>query len=181
MSTNRELFNTVVAEVERDYAHVFEHGENEMPAGDEEGFVQYEVFEALPLGVPTEVFSNFAVRDALMAKANGDDKFAFVLCNKIIHNSKEQSDAGNFGQSDLDALATAIHLQVMWEQVERAVMLGSMAIEIAQENNLEMPSIMDASRKLLMAQQMMGMDIADMRVKMSKELTPLLMSKLDED
>lgn len=180
MTTNRELFNTVVADVERDYVHVFEHEMGEMP-DTEEGFVQYEVFEALPLGVPTETFSNFAVRDALMAKANADDKFAFVLCNKIIHNAKEVADAGNFGQSDLDALATAIHLQVMWEQAERAVALGSMAIEIAKEHNLQMPSIMDASRKLLMAQQMMGMDIADMRVKMSKELTPILMQALDKE
>lgn len=181
MTTNRDLFNTVVAEVESDYVHVFEHAEGEMPAHDEEGFVQYEVFEALPLRVPTEVFSNFAVRDALMAKANADDKFAFVLCNKIIHNAKEVSDAGNFGQSDLDALATAIHLQVMWEQAERAVMLGSIAIEHAKELNLEIPSIMDASRKLLMAQQMMGLEIAPMREKMSKELTPILMQALDEE
>jgi hypothetical protein len=180
MTTNRELFDTVVAEVERDYAHVFEHEEGAVPSEDEEGFVQYEVFEALPLGVPTEVFSNFAVRDALMAKANGDDKFTFVLCNKIIHHAKEASDAGNFGQSDLDALATAIHMQVMWEQAERAVMLGSMAIELAKEGELKMPSIMDASRKLLMAQQMMGVDIAEMRIKMGKELTPILMQALDE-
>jgi hypothetical protein len=180
MTTNRELFDTVVAEVERDYAHVFEHEEGAVLSDDEEGYVQYEVFEALPLEVPTEVFSKFAVRDALMAKANADDKFAFVLCNKIIHNAKEASDTGNFGQSDLDALATAIHIQVMWEQAERAVMLGTMAIEIAKEHDLKMPSIMDASRKLLMAQQMMGMDIAEMRVKMGKELTPILMQALDE-
>ena len=180
MTTNRELFDTVVAEVERDYQHVFEHEEGAVPSEDEEGFVQYEVFEALPLGVPTEVFSNFAVRDALMAKANSDDKFTFVLCNKIIHHAKEVADAGTFGQSDLDALATAIHMQVMWEQAERAVALGGMAIEIAKERDLKMPSIMDASRKLLMAQQMMGMDIAEMRVKMGKELTPILMQALDE-
>lgn len=181
MTTNRELFNSVVAEVESDYVHVFEHEDGTVPADDEGDFVQYEVFEALPLGVPTEVFSNFAVRDALMAKANADDKFAFVLCNKIIHHSKEVSEAGNFGQSDLDALATAIHLQVMWEQAERAVMLGSIAIDHAHALNLEMPSIMESSRKLLMAQQMMGLDVADMRVKMSKELTPILMANLDED
>ena len=181
MTTNRELYDTVVAEVERDYAHVFEHEEGSVLTEDEEGFVQYEVFEALPLGVSTEVFSNLAVRDALMAKANGDDKFAFVLCNKIIHHSKEASEADNFGQSDLDALATAIHLQVMWEQAERAVMLGGMAIEIAKEHDLTMPSIMDASRKLLMAQQMMGLEISSMREKMSKELTPMLMQALDEE
>lgn len=181
MTTNRELYDTVVAEVERDYSHVFEHEEGSMPTEDEEGFVQYEVFDALPLDVPTEAFSNFIVRDALMCKANEDDKFAFVLCNKIIHNAKEQSDAGNFGQSDLDALATAIHIQAMWEQSERAVMLAGFAMERANENDLKIPSLMSASRRIIMAQTMMGMDIPALRVQMGKELSPALMTALDQE
>lgn len=180
MSINRELFDTVVAEVERDYVHVFEHEEGAVLSENEEGYVQYEVFDALPLEVSTEVFSNFVVRDALMAKANADDKFCFVLCNKIINNSKEVAESGNFGQSDLDALATAIHMQVMWEQAERAVMLGGMAITLAKELDLEMPSIMNASQRLIMAQQVMGMDIERMRIKMTEDITPILMQALDE-
>jgi hypothetical protein len=181
MTTNRELFDTVVAEVERDYAHVFEHEEGSMPTEDEEGFVQYEVFDALPLDVPADTFSNFIVRDALMVKANEDDKFAFVLCNKIIHHAKEASETGTFGQAELDALATAIHIQAMWEQAERAVMLANVAMEHAKEQDLKMPSIMEASRKIIMAQTMMGYDLPALRAQMGKELAPMLMQALDTE
>ena len=181
MSTKREMYDSVVAEVERDYVHVFEHGLGDMPDSDGEGYIQYEVFDALKLDTPTDAFSNFSVRDALMAKANADDKFAFVLSNKIIHSAKEASDAGNFRQADLDALATAIHIQAMWEQAEKAVGLAQIAIETAKELSLEMPSIMEASRKIIMAQTMMGMDIPDLRERMSKELTPLLLAELDKE
>jgi hypothetical protein len=180
MTTKREMYNTVVAEVERDYVHVFEHEMGSVP-DTEEGFVQYEVFDSLRLDSPTDAFSNFTVRDALMAKANADDKFAFVLSNKIIHSAKEASDAGNFVQADLDALATAIHIQAMWEQIEKAVALAQIAIEVAQEHDLQLPSIMDASRKIIMANQMMGMDIPNLREQMSKELTPILLSELDKE
>ena len=180
MTTKREMYDTIVAEVERDYAHVFEHKMGEVP-DTEDGFVQYEVFDSLRLDTPTDAFSNFTVRDALMAKANADDKFAFVLSNKIIHSAKEASDAGNFVQADLDALATAIHIQAMWEQIEKAVGLAQIAIEVAQENDLQLPSIMGASRKIIMAQQMMGMDIPNLREQMSKELTPILLSELDKE
>jgi hypothetical protein len=174
------MYDTVVAEVERDYVHVFEHEMGEVP-DTEDGYVQYELFDGLKLDSPTDAFSNFSVRDALMAKANADDKFAFVLSNKIIHSTKEASDSGNFGQADLDALATAIHIQAMWEQAEKAVALAQVAIEVAQENNLRLPSIMDATRKIIMAQQMMGMDIPNLRVKMSEELTPALLADLDKE
>ena len=180
MTTKREMYDTVVAEVERDYVHVFEHEMGEVP-DTEDGYVQYELFDGLKLDSPTDAFSNFSVRDALMAKANADDKFAFVLSNKIIHSTKEASDAGNFGQADLDALATAIHIQAMWEQAEKAVALAQVAIEVAQENDLKLPSIMDATRKIIMAQQMMGMDIPNLRVKMSEELTPALLADLDKE
>jgi hypothetical protein len=181
MTTKREMYDTVVAEVERDYVHVFEHEMGSIPTEDEEGFVQYEVFDSLRLDTPTDAFSNFTVRDALMAKANADDKFAFVLSNKIIHSAKEASDAGTFVQADLDALATAIHIQAMWEQIEKAVALAQIAIEVAQENDLKLPSIMEASRKIIMAQQMMGMDIPTLREQMSKELSPILLSELDKE
>ena len=180
MTTKREMYDTVVAEVERDYVHVFEHEMGEVP-DTEDGYVQYELFDGLKLDSPTDAFSNFSVRDALMAKANADDKFAFVLSNKIIHTAKEASDSGNFGQADLDALATAIHIQAMWEQAEKAVALAQIAIETAQEHDLKLPSIMDATRKIIMAQQMMGMDIPDLRSKMSKELTPALLADLDKE
>jgi hypothetical protein len=180
MTTKREMYDTIVAEVERDYVHVFEHEMGEVP-DTEDGYVQYELFDGLKLDSPTNVFSNFSVRDALMAKANADDKFAFVLSNKIIHSAKEASDAGNFVQADLDALATAIHIQAMWEQAEKAVALAQIAIETAQEHDLKLPSIMDATRKIIMAQQMMGMDIPNLRVKMSEELTPALLADLDKE
>jgi hypothetical protein len=69
----------------------------------------------------------------------------------------------------------------MWEQAEKAVALAQIAIEVAQENDLKLPTIMDASRKIIMAQQMMGMDIANLREKMSKELTPALLADLDKE
>jgi len=181
VSTNRELFDTLVAEVERDYAHVFEHENGVMPTEDEGEFVQYEVFEALALDTPTDAFSNFTVRDAIMVKANQDDKFAFVLCNKIIHHAKTQDEAGNFVQADLDALATAIHIQAMWEQVERAVGLAQVAEQCAQENDLEMPTIMDATKRVIMMQTLGGIDIPNLRERMTKDLAKVAFSALDSE
>jgi hypothetical protein len=40
---------------------------------------------------------------------------------------------------------------------------------------------MDATRKIIMAQQMMGMDIPNLREKMSKELSPSLLADLDKE
>ena len=78
------MYDTIVAEVERDYVHVFEHELGAVPIEDEdEGFVQYELFNGLHLDSSTTAFSNFTVRDALMAKANADDKFAFVLAIRL--------------------------------------------------------------------------------------------------
>jgi len=181
MSTNRELFDTIVAEVERDYVHVWEHANGEVPVQDEEGFVQYEVLDGLLLDTPTNAFSNFTVRDAVMVKANQDDKFAFVLCNKIIHHAKKADEAGNFVQADLDALATAIHIQAMWEQTERAIALASVAEQCAQENNLEMPTIMDATKRVIMMQTVMGLDIAELRVRMTKDLAKVAFTALDSE
>jgi hypothetical protein len=181
MSTNREMYDTIVAEVERDYVHVFEHDMGEVPNLDEEGFVQYEVLDGLLLDTPTDAFSNFAVRDAIMVKANEDDKVAFVLCNKIIHHAKKADDAGNFVQADLDALATAIHIQAMWEQTERAIGLSMTAEQCAEENNLEMPTIMDATKRVIMMQAVMGLDIADLRVRMTKDLAKVAFKALDSE
>lgn len=181
MSTNRELFDTIVAEVERDYVHVWEHANGEVPVQDEEGFVQYEVLDGLLLDTPTNAFSNFTVRDAVMVKANQDDKFAFVLCNKIIHHAKKADEAGNFVQADLDALATAIHIQAMWEQTERAVALSMTAEQCAEENSLEMPTLMDATKRVIMMQTVMGLDIADLRVRMTKDLAKVAFTALDSE
>jgi hypothetical protein len=181
MSTNRELFDTIVAEVERDYALVFEHAMGEVPTEDEETFVQYEVFDALPLDTPTDAFSNFTVRDAIMVKANQDDKFAFVLCNKIIHHAKNADDSGNFTQADLDALATAIHIQAMWEQTERAVGLAQVAEQCAQENQLDMPTIMDSTKRVIMMQTLGGLDIPNLRERMTKDLAKVAFSALDSE
>jgi hypothetical protein len=176
------MYNTIVAEVERDYVHVFEHENGVVPNLEDEGaFVQYEVLDGLLLDVPTDAFSNFAIRDALMVKANEDDKFAFVLCNKIIHHVKKQDDAGNFVQADLDALATAIHIQAMWEQTERAVGLASVAEQCAEENNLEMPTIMNATKRIIMMQAVMGTDIAELRGRMAKDLAVTVFGALDSE
>lgn len=175
------MYDTIVAEVERDYAHVFEHENGEHPSQDEGEFVQYEVFEALPLDVPTNAFSNFAVRDAIMVKANQDDKFAFVLCNKIIHHAKNADDAGNFLQADLDALATAIHIQAMWEQTEKAIGLSAVAEQCAEENNLELPSIMDATKRVILMQTVMGLDIPALRERMTKDLAKVAFRALDSE
>jgi len=179
MSTKREMFDTIVAEVERDFIHVFDHADTEMPDGDGDGFIQYEVFDGLALSAPKETFSDLVVRDALLYKANENDKFAFVLSNKIIHTAKQASDEGNFGQADLDALATAIQIQAIWEQGERAIGLGVLALQLAQEHDLEVPSLMEISGKLIRAVAN-GFDISDLRGRMNADIGAKLLKALDE-
>ena len=179
MSTKREMFDTMVAEVEGDFIHVFEHADTEMPDGDGDGFIQYEVFDGLALLAPKETFSDLVVRDALLLKANENDKFAFVLSNKIIHTVKQASDEGNFGQADLEALATAIQIQAIWEQGDRALALGAIALELAQDNNLEIPSLMEISGQIVHAVSN-GFDIASLRNSMVVDIGAKLLEALDE-
>jgi len=179
MSTKREMFDTIVAEVERDFIHVFDHQDGLMPDGDGDGFIQYEVFDGLSLSAPKETFSDLVVRDALLYKANENDKFAFVLSNKIIHTVKQASDEGNFSQTDLDCLATAIHIQAMWEQGERALALGHLALELARDNDLELPSLMEISGKIIEAVSN-GFDITTLRERMVIDIGEKILKALDE-
>jgi hypothetical protein len=115
----------------------------------------------------------------LLYKANENDKFAFVLSNKIIHTAKQASDEGNFGQADLDALATAIQIQAIWEQGERAIALGVLALQLAQEHGLEVPSLMEISGKIVHAVSN-GFDISDLRERMNADIGAKLLKALDE-
>lgn len=181
MTTRRSLYNNAVADVENDFVHVFEYEEGAVVSEDGAEMTKYEVMNGLPLNVPTDTFSDLAVRDALMAKANLDDKFAFVLCNKVTHRVKGLSDeGGSLAQADLDALATVIHIQTMWENVDFAVNLAMIAEKHAEKDNLQMPSIMEATKRIIMMNQVMGMEIAPLRERMSQELTPTLLLALDE-
>lgn len=178
MTTNRELYDTIVAEVEQSYPLLWEYKEDEMP-NEEGGYVQYELFEGLTLDAPMDVFSNYTVRDALMVKANQDDKFTFVLCNKIIHTAKEADEKGSFTLHELEGLATVTQMLVMWEQTDRAISIGQTAQQCAEENNLELPSLMSAAARLIQA-SIAGFDMTALRANMVASLNDTMQKELDK-
>ncbi|CAB4175004.1 hypothetical protein UFOVP965_101 [uncultured Caudovirales phage] len=164
-TTKRDLFNAVVADVTGDFPLVWEYAENAMPSQhDPETYVQYEVMDDLYLSVPTTAFGNVTVRDALIMEASKDEKFCFVLSNKIIHTVRDADvNDHNVTQDDLEALATAIQLGAIWGQVHTATSLIEVAEHLVSEYDLNEPSVIGVSKGLIVAQSLLGMDIEGLR------------------
>jgi hypothetical protein len=164
-TTARERYEAIVKETETAAADIFE--------GEE----AYSIVMSIPLEAPAEWFLDYTVRDAVMTRSLIDAKFAFILCHKLSNVLKENMKADNpITQTDLETLAVAIQVGAMWEQ-EQSEMLVGVAEGVAKEENLELPSLVSISKRIMKMSSFM--DLEGLRKETYNELMPKLEKALD--
>lgn len=173
--TKRDLFNSVVAEVTRDSALVLEFDRTDIEEGS-----GMEILQDLELETPTSAFADYDVRDALLLEGCKDEKFAFVLNNKIIRTTNDASTRGTFNQGDMEALAVAIHLQAMWEQQMKAIAGMQIADLCAEAHGVEVPSLIPLTKRMMLSSAM-GMDFEETRKGAVEALAQKAQEGLDSE
>ena len=164
-TTARERYESIVAEFDRATSDIFEDDE------------KFSVVMEIPLEAPAEWFMDYKVRDAVMTYAMNDPKFAFILCHKLSNAPRKVfMDKGEFSQAHLELLATAIQVGAMYEQ-EQSADLIEVAEHIAEKFDLELPSLVGLSKRILGA----GWDFEHMREQTHRDLMPKVLASLDEE
>lgn len=178
--SKREIYNGVIAEVEYDKALI----EIDNPTSYTD-MVRGEGLQAkLPEGgvslkSATSAFADYAVRDALLVKAMEDEDFAFVLMNKIGTTVKDKVEAKTITQDDVEALATATQVLVMWEQFTGALVMTALLDSVVEEYKLKEPTITNLTKKLLEAQG--RFPFAETRKSSARELSESVLKGLDNE
>ena len=149
--SKRALYDAVVQEVEQDKAKI-----NQPEIGYLDvinSSVTAELPQGLRLASPTDVFADYAVRDALLITSADDEDFAFVMSNKIIHTVQDKDAEGTITQPDLEAFVTALQVLTIWEQFDNAPDLYQLADSLNAKYKLRMPSLMGITRRLYEARE----------------------------
>ena len=176
-TTARTQFDTIVAEVERDTAEIIHYDTTDL-----DGKAGMATVDAIPTEISLSAFSDFKVRDALLVKANENEEFAFVLINKVMGKAKQEFDTTETVNQDLvEAVSTVAHISAMWEQEGNARHSIGLCEQLCEEHGLEVPSLIDASKKVLMAGALGLKDITQLREDMVKDLKDILFAELDKE
>jgi hypothetical protein len=151
--SKRDIYEGVIAEVEYDKALIevatpMSYTDMVRAEGMQVKLPEQGVF----LKSATSAFADYAVRDALLIKAMGDEDFAFVLINKIGTTVKEKVEDNTITQDDVEALATAGQVLVMWEQFASALVMTALLDKVIEEYSLREPTLTYLTKKLLEAQ-----------------------------
>ena len=104
-----------------------------------------------------------------------DERFAFVLTNKIVHTVKGKDKPI---QDDIEALACAGHILAIWEQFELATHALQLTETMATSNNLTVPSLAGLSERMIANRQTFPFSAT--RESMRGVLKPKVMAGLDE-
>ena len=179
MSTQRDRYNAVVAEVESDLdkVEIFLNEDNNIEA---DGFgAGKRIVAEVVLNSDTDVFADFAIRDALIMNSLENEDFAMVLCNKIVHTLHDKVEVQGIApkQSDLEALTLACNVSLMWEQIDAATGLATLIPNIAEQYDLEQPSLLGLTQRLIMASH--TFDIAGLRESSVASIKDDVMASLD--
>jgi len=149
--SKREMYEEIVAEVESDKALV--EVDSTMTYTDvvQNGSIKLALpEEGVSLKSATSAFTDYGVRDAILIKAMEDEEFAFVLINKIGNTVKSKVEAKTITQDDVEALATAGQVLVMWEQFTTAIVMTVLLDNLIEENkNLREPALATITKRLL--------------------------------
>jgi len=147
--SKREMYDGVIAEVEYDKALIQIDNASYIDVV-REGSVKLALPEnGVSLKSATSVFADYDVRDALLVKTMEDEEFAFVLINKIGSTVKSKVEDKTITQDDVEALATAGQVLVMWEQFGGALVMTALLDNVIEEYNLSTPSLADITKRLL--------------------------------
>lgn len=172
----RTQFEAIVAEVERDKAEVIHYD-----ATDLDGPAGMATLGAIPTEIDLSAFCNYRVRDALLVKSNESEEFGFVLMNKVMGKAFEEYQADKVNQELIEAIATVSQINAMWEQEDNARHSIGLVEQLCEEHDLEVPSIINASKQVVMAGNLGMKDITQLREDMVKDLKDVLLADLDKE
>ena len=176
----REMYDGVIAEVEYDRALV--EVDSTMTYTDvvQNGSIKLALpEEGVSLKSATDVFADYAVRDAILIKAMEDEEFAFVLINKIGNTVKSKVEDKTITQDDVEALATAGQVLVMWEQFGTATVMTALLDSVIEEYKLREPSLTNITKKLLEVHD--TFPFAETRKSTLRDLSKKSMEGLDNE
>ena len=123
-------------------------------------------------------FANYVVRDALMVAGCEDEKFTQTLSIKVVKTIAEDNDTDKpITQAHIEALATAYHLNAMWEYTPVVQSIRESAKTIAERFDLEIPNLIRLTDRMVMA----GWDMTSTRASMVRDLKTSILSSLDEE
>ena len=178
MTTNREQYDSIVQAVEKD-KELIVLPDYETMLSAPEGVVRLSIkdeemtpFESL------EVFSNYAIRDALIIKSVSDEEFCFVLCNKITTTLLARHGEEAIDQEAVEALTLAAHIGMMWEQLEQAMEFAHMVSLASERNNLSEPNLNRMTKMLYAKKDKWNFEAG--RENMVQELDNKIIEALDE-
>lgn len=178
--SKREIYNGVVAEVEYDKALIkLNTPTSYAEAVEAEGSHLALPEEGVSLKSATDVFADYTVRDAILIKAMEDEEFSFVLVNKIGNTVKEKVEAKAITQDDVEALATAGQVLVMWEQFGTALVMTALLDSVVKDYSLKEPSLTTITKKLLGVQN--SFPFAETRTNAVRDLAEKSMAGLDNE
>lgn len=93
-------------------------------------------------------FADYDIRDYLMYEGVCDEQFAHILMIKVSETINAKLTATKtITQPEVEALATAHNLAVMWENANASVL--EMAIEFAVKKGATEPSLVALSRRIV--------------------------------
>jgi hypothetical protein len=154
--SKRDIYEEIVAEVESDKEKI----EVANPTTTYAEMVEAEgISLKLPEGVllksATSAFADYAIRDALLIKTMEDEDFAFVLVNKISNTITQRvANKTIVTQDDVEALATANQVLVMWEKFGGAVVMTALLDNLIEDNkNLREPALNTITKRLLQSNE----------------------------
>ena len=127
---------------------------------------------------PTEYFSDFAVRDAVMTTAMEDEQFAFVLCHKIAGKAKTLlSNPQTATQDDIEAITTLAQVGTMYQHFDNSQFFLEAVEHLTKLNNLSKPSLADITERLIQAQDHFNFE--GMRAGMVADAKTAIMARLE--
>jgi hypothetical protein len=124
------------------------------------------------------VFSNYAVRDALMVAGCEDEKFTQTLSIKVAKTVSLDVNADKpITEAHINALATAYHLNAMWEYTPVAKDIRETLDRVSALFSLEMPTLVRLTDRMTLA----GWDMTSTRAQMVIDLKTAILDSLDEE
>ena len=157
MSVKKELYDSLVQEVERDMSLIIRPADY-ISQVETDGDLTLE--SPINLETPISALSDYKVRDAVIVTALETEEFAFVLLNKLAKEIYDHRD--NPTQDHIEAMAVVINIGAMWEQFGQvAKWTHRMADFVEANSQLRVPSLVKLTTKLI--ERSDSIDFEDLR------------------
>ena len=178
--TKRDLYDSIVAEVEADISLIKPDNTKGYIETVQEGSTTITLPDGgVLLKSPTSAFADYAVRDNVLTKAMESEEFAFVLINKIGNTVKAKVDDNSVTQDDIEALVSASQVCVMWEQFGTSSVMSALADELIKKHELREPSLNTITKKLLEARK--NFPFASTRKQLLADFDGKIIKELDNE